>query len=53
MHNIVHLLQSGHQILTHIKMVNCLKLEVLKAWKDLQAKVDRLLKKKVIEIEGL
>ncbi|EHA8588269.1 hypothetical protein COCNU_scaffold004591G000010 [Cocos nucifera] len=57
-------LLSGHQLLTHIKMVNRLRLEALKVQEDHQVEVsrlqkeraievDRLMRKKVIEIEAL
>ncbi|KAG1362629.1 putative ensconsin-like [Cocos nucifera] len=43
----------GHQLLAHIKMVNCLRSEALKAQKDHQVEVNRLQEEKATEVYHL
>ncbi|KAG1363591.1 putative ensconsin-like [Cocos nucifera] len=56
-------LEIGHQLITNIKMMNCMRSEVVKAQKDHQAETnylleekieaDHLLKEKIVKVRGL
>ncbi|EHA8587378.1 hypothetical protein COCNU_scaffold002016G000020 [Cocos nucifera] len=50
---VVSITESGHQLLAHIKMMNHLRSEALKAQEDHQAKVSHLQEEKAIEVDHL